>query len=45
MKALHEAVESFLINTFEDAQKLTFHAKRVTLMSRDMILLQTIRKC
>lgn len=41
--ALHEAAEAFLIGTFEDAYLCTLHAKRVTLMPKDLQLARRIR--
>ena len=36
--ALHEAVESYLVNLLEDANLLAIHAKRVTVQLRDIQL-------
>ena len=36
--ALHEASEAFLIELFEDAQLAAIHAKRVTILPRDIQL-------
>jgi histone H3 len=41
--ALQEAAEAFLIGFFEDADKCAFHAKRVTIMPKDMHLVKRIR--
>lgn len=41
--ALQEAAEYFIIDFIEDAYLCTIHAKRVTLMLRDMKLIQRIR--
>ena len=36
--ALHEAAESYLIRLMEDANRCAIHAKRVTILPRDMQL-------
>ncbi|KAI0304096.1 histone-fold-containing protein [Russula brevipes] len=41
--ALQEASESFLIHLFEDANLCAIHAKRVTIMTRDIHLARRIR--
>ena len=41
--ALQEATEAFIINILEDANLCSFHAKRVTLMDRDIRLTQRIK--
>lgn len=41
--ALQEAAESHLVHLFEDANLCAIHAKRVTLMVRDMQLARRIR--
>ena len=41
--ALQEAAEAFLIGTYEDANLCTIHAKRVTLMPKDIQLARRIR--
>ena len=41
--ALQEAAESFLVGMFEDTNLCTIHAKRVTIMPRDMQLARRIR--
>ena len=41
--ALQEVSEAFLIELFEDANLCTLHAKRVTLMVKDLHLAQRIR--
>lgn len=41
--ALQEATESFLIGFFEDANLCAIHAKRVTLMHKDLLLARRIR--
>ena len=42
LEALQESVEGFLVLQFELAQLLAIHAKRVTLMPKDMELLQKL---
>ena len=41
--ALQEASEAFLVGLFEDTNLCTIHAKRVTIMPRDMYLVRRIR--
>lgn len=41
--ALQEAAESHLIGLFEDANLCAIHAKRVTIMPKDMQLARRIR--
>lgn len=41
--ALQEAAESYLIGLFEDTNLCAFHAKRVTIMVKDMQLARRIR--
>ncbi|KAL3854841.1 hypothetical protein ACJMK2_014080 [Sinanodonta woodiana] len=41
--ALQEAAEAILVNLFEDCQLCAIHAKRVTIMSRDMWLALRLR--
>ena len=41
--ALQEAAESYLVSLFEDTNLCAIHAKRVTIMSRDMQLAKRIR--
>jgi histone H3 len=43
LMALQEAAEAFLIRLFEDSNLCTIHAKRVTIMPRDMYLARKIR--
>ncbi len=38
IKALQEASESFLVAVFEDTNLCAIHAKRVTIMTKDMDL-------
>lgn len=42
--ALQEAAESYLVGVFEDANLCAIHAKRVTIMTKDIRLAQQIRK-
>ena len=41
--ALHEASEAYLVGLFEDTNLCAIHAKRVTIMQRDMKLARRIR--
>lgn len=41
--ALQEAAEAYMVHLFEDAQLLAFHAKRVTIMNKDIQLARRIR--
>ena len=41
--ALQEAAEAYLVSLFEDANLCALHAKRVTIMSKDIILARRIR--
>jgi len=41
--ALQEAAESYLTGLFEDANLCAVHAKRVTIMKKDMDLARRIR--
>ena len=41
--ATQEAAESYLVGTFEDANLLAIHAKRVTIMPKDIQLTRRIR--
>ena len=43
MVALQEAAEAHLVGLFEDAYLCTIHAKRVTIMPKDMQLARRIR--
>ena len=43
MHALHEAAEAYLVQVFNDAQLCALHAKRVTIMARDMQLARRLR--
>jgi histone H3 len=41
--ALQEAAEAYLIGLFHDTNECALHAKRVTIMPRDMQLARRIR--
>ena len=41
--ALQEAAEAYMVSLFEDSLLCTLHAKRVTLMPKDMALARRIR--
>jgi histone H3 len=41
--ALQEAAESFVVSLFEDTNLCAIHAKRVTIMPKDMQLARRIR--
>ncbi|KNC77080.1 histone H3-like centromeric protein A, partial [Sphaeroforma arctica JP610] len=43
LAAVQEAAEAFLVHLFEDANLAALHAKRVTLMVRDIQLARRIR--
>jgi len=43
LMALQEATESFMVSMFEDSNLCALHAKRVTIMPKDMILARRIR--
>lgn len=43
LMALQEAAESFLVHLFEDANLCALHAKRVTVMQKDIQLARRIR--
>ncbi len=43
MKALQEACEAYLSGLFEDANLCAIHARRVTVMKKDMDLARRIR--
>jgi len=43
ISALQEATESYLISLFEDTNELAIHAKRVTIMSKDLKLARRLR--
>jgi len=41
--ALHEAAEAYMIGVFEDTNLAALHAKRVTIMPRDILLARRLR--
>lgn len=41
--ALQEAAEAYLVGLFEDTNRCAIHAKRVTIMPKDMMLARRIR--
>ena len=41
--ALQEAAETILVHLFEDTNRCTIHAKRITFLPRDMVLARHIR--
>ena len=41
--ALQEACEAYLVNLFEDTNLCAIHARRVTIMTKDMMLAKRIR--
>ena len=41
--ALHEAAEAYLVRLFEDAQLAAIHAKRITIMPKDLQFVRRIR--
>ena len=43
LEALQEAAEAFMVGLFEDANLSAIHAKRVTIMPKDMQLARRIR--
>ncbi|EPY53774.1 centromere-specific histone H3 CENP-A [Schizosaccharomyces cryophilus OY26] len=43
LQCLQEAAEAFLVHLFEDTNLCAIHAKRVTIMQRDMQLARRIR--
>ncbi len=43
LQALQEASEAYLVGLFEDTNLCAIHAKRVTIMSRDITLARRIR--
>ncbi len=43
MLALQEAVEAYLVGLFHDTNECALHAKRVTIMPKDMQLARRIR--
>ncbi len=43
LTALQEATEAYIVSLFEDCNLCAIHAKRVTIMSKDMQLARRIR--
>ena len=43
LRCMQEACEAFLVQLFEDSLLLAIHAKRVTVMNKDMKLARRIR--
>lgn len=43
VEALQEAAEAYLVGLFEDSNLCAIHAKRVTIMAKDMQLARRIR--
>lgn len=43
IQALQEAAEAFLVHLFEDSNLCAIHAKRVTIMQKDIQLARRIR--
>ena len=43
LEALQEAAEAYLVTYFSDASLLAYHAKRITIMPRDMRLVSILR--
>ena len=43
IKAFQEAVEAYLVGIFEDTNLCAIHAKRVTIMPKDVQLAQRLR--
>lgn len=43
LAALHEAAEAYLVGLFEDANLCALHAKRITIMPKDIRLARRIR--
>ena len=43
MLALQEAAEAYLIGLFMDINLIAIHAKRITVMPKDMLLARRIR--
>ena len=41
--ALQEATEAHIVSLFEETNRATFHARRVTIQSKDMALAQRLR--
>jgi len=45
LNAIQEAAECFLVTLFEDANLCAIHARRVTIMPRDMYLARRVSRC
>ena len=43
LQALQEAAEAYMVHLFEDTNLLAIHAKRVTIMQKDLQLARRIR--
>lgn len=43
LDALQAAAEAYIVGLFEDSYLMTLHAKRVTLMEKDILLARRIR--
>lgn len=43
IEALQEAVEMYIVQYYEEAFLLSYHANRSTLMQRDMVMLRRLR--
>lgn len=43
INALQEASEAYLVNLFEDMNLIAIHGKRVTIMTKDLVLAKRIR--
>jgi histone H3/H4 len=43
LNAIQEAVESSIVNLYEDANLCSAHAKRVTIFDKDILLARKIR--
>ncbi len=43
LMALHEACEAYIVSLFEDTLLCALHAKRITIMPKDMMLARRIR--
>ncbi len=43
LQALQEAAEAFLVSVYEDTNLYAIHAKRVTIMEKDILLTRKIR--
>jgi len=45
LDALHESTEAFVVRYLEESNLCAIHAKRITLMPKDMQLLKKIKQC